>query len=345
IGDSALYRNTEGSRNTAIGNPALLNNTSGEENTAIGAFALFANNGSNNTATGARALLNNTTGSNNTANGADALRNNTTGGSHTPSGVATLLSNTEGRGNTAVGNSVLASNTTGSDNTAVGAAALLNNTSGSNNIGLGDDAGFFVSTADDVICIGAVGANVSNSCYIGQIFGATSSQGTAVFINSDGKLGTTPSSKRFKENIKSMDKASEALFSLRPVTFHYKKEIDPASRSQFGLVAEDVESVHPDLVVRDKEGKAYSVRYDAVNAMLLNEFLKEHRKVQDQDCRIQEQEATIGELKKAIARLTARDEEQVAQIERVSAQVRATKFAKARIRCGGPARQLATNDY
>jgi hypothetical protein len=152
---------------------------------------------------------------------------------------------------------------------------------------------------------------VGNSCYIGQIFNATSSGGIAVFINSDGKLGTNTSSRRFKEEIKVMDKTSEALFALKPVTFRYKKEIDPAGTSQFGLVAEEVEKVNPDLVVRDKEGKPYSVRYDQVNAMLLNEFLKAHRRMEEQDKRIEE--------------LTAQLKQQAAQIQKVSTQLEANK--------------------
>jgi hypothetical protein len=135
-----------------------------------------------------------------------------------------------------------------------------------------------------------------------------------VFIDANNRLGTVVSSRRFKEDIKQMDTASEALFALKPVTFHYKKEIDPAGKSQFGLVAEDVEKVNPDLVVRDKEGKAYSVRYDQVNAMLLNEFLKEHQTVQEQG-------ATIAELKNEILSLTAIVKEQAAQIQKVSAEI------------------------
>ena len=151
---------------------------------------------------------------------------------------------------------------------------------GSNNTGQGRSAVTSVTTADHVICIGAnvSGANVSTSCYIGEIFGVTSSGGTAVFINSNGKLGTTTSSRRFKEEIKPMDKSSEAVLALKPVTFRYKKELDSDGIPQFGLLAEDVEKVNPHLVVPDKEGKPYTVRYDAVNAMLLNEFFKEHRK-------------------------------------------------------------------
>ena len=167
----------------------------------------------------------------------------------------------------------------------------------------------------------------SNACYIGSIFGATSAGGTPVFINTFGKLGTLTSSARFKDDIKPMDKASETLFALKPVTFRYKKEIDPAGASQFGLVAEDVQEANPDLVVRDKDAKPYSVRYDAVNAMLLNEFLKEHRKVEEQSREILEQRATIAELKKGMATVVAQLKEQAAQIQKVSAQLEASKPA------------------
>jgi len=258
--------------------------------------------------------------------------------------------NTIGNGNTADGNEALVSNTIGSSNTAIGAAALHSNTTGTSNIALGVNAGDSITTANDVICIGTgvLGANVSNGCYIGNIFNATSSGGLGVLVNADGKLGTTTSSRRFKDDIKSMDHASEAILALKPVTFHYKKEIDPAGMSQFGLVAEDVEKVNPDLIVRDKEGKPYSVRYDQVNAMLLNEFLKEHRKVEAQDRKIQEQGTTIAELRKE---MEARLNEQDSKIQRVSAQLataspsrgglEASKFATGRIRRGGPALQLA----
>jgi hypothetical protein len=186
----------------------------------------------------------------------------------------------------------------GDNNTADGSGALGNNTTGSFNIALGNSAGNGVSTADDVICIGAVGADVTHSCYIGNIINQSSPSGLAVFVNSDNKLGTIMSSRRFKEDIKPMDKASEAILALQPVTFRYKKDFDPAGTAQFGLVAEEVAKVNADLVVRDKEGRPYSVRYDQVNAMLLNEFLKEHRKNE-------EQEATIACLKKQVEALTA----------------------------------------
>jgi endosialidase-like protein len=178
---------------------------------------------------------------------------------------------------------------------------------------VGVEAGVNVTDAGDVICIGTAGANLSGTCFIGNIFGATSALGTSVLINSDGQLGTMTSSERFKERIKPMEQASDALFALKPVTFRYKREIDAQQVPQFGLVAEDVEKVNPDLVVRDKEGKPYSVRYEAVNAMLLNEFLKEHKKVE--------------QLESTIASLAATVKEQAAQIQKVSAQLELSKSA------------------
>jgi vacuolar-type H+-ATPase subunit I/STV1 len=161
-------------------------------------------------------------------------------------------------------------------------------------------------------------ADESNACYIASIFGQTSVDGVPILINSNNRVGTTTSSKRFKEDIKPMDKASEALLTLKPVTFRYKKEIDPAGRSQFGLVAEEVEKVSPDLVVHDKDGKPYTVRYEAVNAMLLNEFLKEHRKVE-------EQEATIAQLRKDVETVVAHAKQQDSKIQKVSAQIELRK--------------------
>ena len=273
----ALSSNTAGGSNTAVGFVALQNNTTASNNTAIEVGALPNSNTDNNTATGFNALFNNTAGPSNTAYGFSALSNNNTGGF----------------------------------NTATGFNALLNNTTGSENIALGDGAGQAVSTASNVICIGAgvQGENVNNSCYIGQIFNATAVAGIGVFINSNGKLGTSTSSRRFKEEIKPMDKASEALFALKPVTFRYKKDIDPAGTSQFGLVAEEVERVNPDLVACDKEHKPYSVRYDQVNAMLLNEFLKEHRKVEKLEALVAQQhkdfEAALADLKGQIQKVSA----------------------------------------
>ena len=299
----------------------MFSTTTASFNTAVGAGALAANTGTGNTSTGAGALLGNT-GDDNTADGAFALG-----------------SNTIGSGNTAHCQGALVNNISGNNNTADGITALNNNTTGSFNIALGIGAGSGVTTASNVICIGTDGNNVDNACYIGNIFNSTSSGGIAVFVNSNGRLGTATSSRRFKEEIKPMDKASEAVFALKPVTFRYKKEIDAGRTSQFGLVAEEVEKVSPDLIVRDKEGKPYSVRYDAVNAMLLNEFLKEHRKNEEQERRIDA--------------LTAQLKEQAAQIQKVSAQLtaaspslgglEASKFAAGRIRGGGPAPQVVNN--
>jgi len=270
--------------------------------------------------------------------GSQTLVFNTTGDSNTATGYQALVFNTMGFANTAIGLQALFSNTTGGGNTAIGLGALGSNTTGSGNIALGRDAGLSVTTANNVISIGTVGANVSNSCFIGEIFGATSSGGTAVFIDSDGKLGTTTSSRRFKDDIKPMHSASEVLFALKPVTFRYKKAIDPQGIPQFGLVAEEVEEVNPDLVVRDKEGKANTVRYEAVNAMLLNEFLKEHRTVQElkstaakQEATIAQQrkdfQATIAQQQKEIQALTASLKEQESQIQKVSAQLEVKKSA------------------
>jgi Chaperone of endosialidase len=317
LGFDALFSDTLGSNNTATGIGALGSNTTGSDNTANGFGALLLNTtGPNNTAVGFEVLFANTTGFENAGIGSRALFANTTGFHNTAGGFLALARNTTGNHNTANGDEGLGNNTTGNFNTTDGAHSLENNTTGSSNTALGFGAGDNVTTASNVICIGSgvVGANVSNSCYIGDIFGQTSSGGAAVFINSSGKLGTMTSSRRFKEEIKPMEQTSEALFALKPVTFRYKKEIDPTGTHQFGLVAEEVEKVDSDLVVRDEEGKPYTVRYDAVNAMLLNEFLKEHR--------------TVQELKQQIAALTATVAEQTAQIQKVSAQISAGKLAQ-----------------
>jgi Chaperone of endosialidase len=316
-GTFALMNNTEGDDNTASGFSALRSNTTGAFNTANGAFALFSNTTARfNTAIGDEALVSNTTGFTNTATGASALDSNTEGDDNTATGAFTLSANTTGGSNVANGVSTLRSNTTGSGNTAIGSGALFFST-GNFNTALGDTAGANVRTASNVICIGAplvFGEDVSNSCYIGSIFGQISSGGTAVFINADGKLGTTTSSRRFKEEIKPMERSSEALFALEPVTFRYKSEIDPQGISQFGLVAEEVEAINPDLVVRDKEGKVNTVRYEAVNAMLLNEFLKEHRKVE-------ELQAIVARQQKSFARQQAQIEALASGLQKVSAEL------------------------
>ena len=334
-GQAALLSLTTGGFNTAVGFFSLRSDTTGQLNTAIGAGTLLANTADNNTATGAGTLLSNTTGGGNTANGAFALFSNTTGGSNTAIGWAALRNNTggafpSGSQNTAIGTAALLGNTTGAANTAIGTSALHFNTTGGSNTALGLGAGESQTTGSNNVYVGAGMFGVagqSHACYIASIFGQTAATGTQVLINANNKLGTATSSKRFKEDIRPMDKSSEALFSLKPVAFRYKKEIDPACTSQFGLVAEEVEKVNPALVVRDKDGKPYSVRYDQVNAMLLNEFLKEHRKVEQQDRKMQQQEATIAELKSGMKTLAATLNEQTAQLQKVSARIEVSKSA------------------
>ena len=313
VGSHALAENATGFLNTAIGSQALQRNRNGFENTATGALALLFNtSGAANTAVGVGALQCNTTGDNNTAVGSGALASNRAGIDNIATGVEVLTSNTTGSGNTAIGDFVLLSNTRGGSNTAVGISALFNST-GDSNTALGGSAGFGVTTASNVICIGSDGANVNNSCFIGNIRGVTTANTDAipVLIDSAGQLGTMSSSRRFKTDIQTMDKASEAILALKPVTFHYKT--DKTNRPEFGLIAEAVAKVNPDLVVRDKNGEIYTVRYDAVNAMLLNEFLKEHKKTK--------------KLEATLASLIATVKEQAAQIQKVSAQLEASKPA------------------
>ena len=248
--------------------------------------------------------------------------------------MSALFSNTTGNGNTANGFVALFNNTTGNRNTANGYDALYINTTGNNNVGLGYDAGFNIITASNVTCIGAgvVGADVSNTTWIANVYGTAPQNATTapVVVSADGQLGTVVSSERFKKDISTMEKASEVILSLRPVTFHYKT--DTKNIPQFGLIAEEVAKVNPALVLPDKEGKPYTVRYDAVNAMLLNEFLKEHRKVQEQEVTITELKSTVAQEQKdfqaTVARLTTRLDEQASQIQKVSAQLEANKPAQ-----------------
>jgi len=348
-GLEALFSNTTGNANTASGLRALFSNTTGLYNTAEGANALSHNTtGGENTAEGTNALFSNTIGSDNTATGFETLVSNTTGTQNTANGWEALFSNTDGSANTATGLQALLSNTSGNDNTAIGLEALSSNTIGSNNIAIGTSAGTNLSTGDNNIDIGNSGvAGEANTIRIGiqgtqsvtfiaGISGATASGGVAVFVNSSGQLGTLTSSARFKQDIHSMDGASEAILALKPVTFRYKQEIDPKGIPQFGLVAEEVEQVNPDLVVRDAEGKAYSVRYEAVNAMLLNEFLKEHREVEEQQATIAQlksagakQEAVNAEQRKEMQLLGARLKRQESQIQKVSAQLQINSAQRA----------------
>jgi len=319
----------EGVNNTAIGAAALLFNTTGFDNTAVGAAALLHNiDGSLNTATGVDALFSNTTGFENTAIGHRALLRNTTGANNTANGYQALLNNSTGDFNTADGLEALLFNTTGGNNTASGYQALVNNTTGFGNIGVGVFSGGGVTTANNVIAIGAGGANIDNSCFIGQIYSniqpVIGVDPDYVTITSNGRLGRSNfngSSRRFKHDIKPMDRASAVIFALKPVSFRYNKEYDSAERPSFGLIAEEVAQVDSDLVGRNRKGEPESVRYEQINAMLLNEFLKEHGKVQ-------ELEATVTEQKQGMAVLTAQLKEQAAQIQKVSAQLEMSNFTK-----------------
>jgi trimeric autotransporter adhesin len=314
-GQSALLNLTNGTFNTAIGWKSLTTVTGGSANTGIGAGTLVANTSSYNTATGAAALQLNTTGLANTANGALALFSNTTGIFNTAVGANALQDNTSSL-NTAVGYSALTNNTSGGPgNVAVGATALLNNTTGHANTALGHAAGSNATTGDGNVYIGAGMDGVageSNHTYIRNVHDTVSSN-RGVYVNPDGRMGTLSSSRRYKEDIKPMDKTSEALFALRPVTFRYKKEIDRTQALSFGLIAEEAAGISPDLITRDRDGKPETVRYEAVNAMLLNEFLKEHKKVE--------------QLEGTVASLAATVKEQAAQIQKVSEQIEMSKPA------------------
>jgi Chaperone of endosialidase len=284
--------------NTVLGEDALLSLTTGTQNVALGYDALQnTTSGLNNTATGHSALASNTAGFNNTAHGWHAL----------------II--TTGNQNTGVGCDALVNNTTGSNNIAVGFRAGVNLTSGSNNIDIGSNG---VGGESNTIRIGNIGAQ--SATFVAGVRGVAVAGAQQVGVSPSGQLGVRASSARFKEAISSMDKASETILALHPVSFRYKKEFDPKGVPQFGLVAEEVAKVNPDLVVPDEEGKPFSVRYEEVSVMLLNEFLKEHRIVQEQG-------ATIAELKKEIANLTAAVKEQAAQIQKVSAQIEVSKPA------------------
>ena len=316
LGWRALFSVGAGSFNTAVGAGALVLNT-GEDNTALGAAAgLLNTTGLGNVAVGAGALVYNDSGNFNTAIGSAALNLNTTANDNTAVGSGALAVNAIGTGNTGIGRQALLS-TTGNGNTALGAFALQNVETSGDNIGLGNGAGQGLITGDNNIYIGS---NVSSSTesnnirigtqgtqmatFIAGISGAMIS-GTAVVVNGFGQLGVAPSSKRFKDEIKPMGKTSEAILALKPVTFRYKKEIDSNGVPQFGLVAEEVAKVNPDLVVRDEDGKVYTVRYDVVNAMLLNEFLKEHKTVQEQGAMIAHQQEQIEELTAGLQKVSA----------------------------------------
>ncbi len=267
------------------------------------------------------------------ASGVQALLSNTTGFHNAAAGFQALLSNTTGNHNTADGDNALVHNTTGVFNTAVGGHALDQNITGSSNVALGFQAGFSITGSGNV-CIGEniFGvAGESNVTRIGNIGSTAQANGVFVTVGAGGKLGFQVSSRRYKDDIKPMDKASEALFALKPVSFRYKQEIDPARSPDFGLIAEDVATVNRDLVARDDEGKIVTVRYQAVNTMLLNEFLKEHKKVEDQQASIAELKSTVAQQKKDFQATVAHQQEQIealtAGLQKVSAQLEAGKPA------------------
>jgi len=319
----------EGAQNTAIGTAALLNNTTGSFNTANGALALFSNTtGFQNTANGASALFHNVGGIANTANGVDALFFNTTGTSNTANGASALVSNTTGGGNTAVGDGALMGNSSGFGNIALGGHAGSNIT-GNNNIAIGN---FGFANADNSIFIGR---DIHTDCHIAGIYNSALLSGEPVAVTSDGKLGYLPSSARFKRDIEPMGTSSKAVLALKPVTFHYKG--DKTNAPQFGLVAEEVAKVNPSLVVRNNKGELHTVRYDAVNAMLLNEFLKEHKTVQELEAKVQKQEAIIAQQQDGFQSKLAQQQKQIealaSGLQKVSAQIEMRK----------PTPRIATN--
>jgi hypothetical protein len=324
FGFFALWQNKDGSDNTATGAGALAVNVSGSRNTANGSLALQSTKASDNTAVGYAALRFDTTGSYNTAVGSQALYSVTDGIGNVADGDSALRSNqngwynvatgsealfnANGDYNTALGGRALYTNATGTKNTAVGYTALYNST-GNNNIALGMEAGLNLTTGSNNIIIGAavfgnsadanvtrIGKTTQKKAFIGGIYNKTVASGVGVIVNSSGQLGTVQSSARYKDDIKPMDKASEALLALTPVTFRYKEELDPEHIPQFGLIAEEVEKINPDLVVRDEDGNVNSVRYEAVNAMLLNEFLKAHREMQELKAIVAQQRKQIETL-------------------------------------------------
>jgi hypothetical protein len=274
-------------------------------------------------ASGANALFSNTTGDNNAASGFYALYSNTTGTYNAAHGYESLYSNTTGGFNAANGALVLYNNTIGNFNVATGPGALFSNTTGSNNVAMGTTAGFALTTGSGNVCIGA-GVNgvagESNTTRIRNVY-TTVANGRAVYVNADNKIGTLSSSRRFKHDIQPMDSSSETLFELKPVTFRYKKDADPSQALSFGLIAEDVAEVSPELITRDEQGKPQTVRYEAVNAMLLNEFLKEHHKADEEHHRVAQLEATVAQQQKEISTLIAAIKEQAAQIDKVNARL------------------------
>jgi hypothetical protein len=330
-GDLALAGLTTGIYNSAFGFYALLSNADANFNTGIGAGVLLVNTASENTAVGAGALFSNVDGSDNNAVGTFALFNNVSGSFNNAHGRDALLNST-GSQNNAFGDDAMFFNTTGSFNTAIGDDALDANVDGDSNVAIGDEAGTGLgASVNNCIAIGAPGAGtfavLDNTCFIGSIFDEpVSDPGTqeAVYVDQFNVVGIISSSRRFKHDIQPMDKASEAILALKPVTFKYNSDVK--GRTQCGLVAEEVAEVNPDLVVQ-KNGEISTVRYEQVNVMLLNEFLKEHKKVEAQQATIAELKSTVAQQQKGMEVLTAQLKEQATQIQKVSAQLEVGKPA------------------
>jgi trimeric autotransporter adhesin len=335
-GFQALFNNTSGGFNTGLGWVSLWTNTDAFFSTGVGAGTLFNNNAADNTAVGAAALFFNTSGSENNAVGVNALRDNDSGTFNNAHGRGALFNNFDGSHNNAFGDLALTANVSGSFNTAMGDDALDNST-GNSNTALGDEAGSALFTGEGNIYIGAQQTGVDGDVefirigndtaftfpydtYIAGIFARSNDPGTATicYVDANGKVASVFSSRRYKHDIKPMETASEAILALKPVSFHYNS--DAKNTPCFGLIAEEVAAVNSDLVIRDKTGEPMTVRYDAVNAMLLNEFLKEHKKVE-------EQQASISQLKGEMQTMVAQLKEQAAQIQKVSAQVEMNKPA------------------
>ena len=330
LGWYALFSDSTGSFNTGVGGGALtLNNA--DSNTAVGAAALLLNtSGGENVAVGTDALVFNSIASDNNAVGAFALFNNDSSGNGSANfnnahGRNALQANVDGTQNNAMGDDAMFNNTLGSFNTAVGDDALDGCVDGSSNVAVGDEAGTDVVSGSNIICIGAgvLGggpfADLDNTCYIGSIHDepvSDAGSAQAVYVDVNNVLGFLPSSQRFKHDIKPMDNASEAILKLKPVTYKYNS--DKAGKTQYGLIAEEVAKVAPELVFRDKNGDIETVRFEQVGSMLLNEFLKEHKKVE-------ELQSTVAQQQKGMEVLTAQLKEQASQIQKVSAQLEVSK--------------------
>ena len=346
-GFAALYANTIGADNTANGYQALIANTTGYYNTASGYGALFANTtganttGIDNTASGSGTLFANTTGSNNTGNGFEALYYTTTGYYNTANGFGALYNNTTGGNNTADGLQSLFSNITGTYNTAHGIYALFANTTGSNNIALGAGAGQNLTTGSNNVAIGNPGlagesgairigtAGTHTSTYIAGVNGVTASSGVAVYINANGQLGTLTSSRRFKNAIKDMGSVSSRLMQLRPVTFRYNEAAEKGAHPlQYGLIAEEVAKIYPNLVQYDKAGKPFTIYYHLLTPMLLNELQKAHRGYEAQKAEITTLKVALQKQSAELALMKQSQQQQLSALAKLTALVE-TSQAKA----------------